>query len=470
KSWVDYGVPMSTTNDQAAKMYDGLLTQYVGWYDEDSLGGMEGTINTMIGADPNFVMGHVLKNGLEILGTGRTVRLDNELKKDVEQMVQLGTSQSTTDRERKHVNAVKLWADGEMTEACKVWEDILVDHPLDMLALKFAHDSYFYLGHHPQMRDSIARVMPHWKPDMPLQSYLYGMHAFGLEECNQYALAEELARKGLELNKHDAWSTHSMAHVLEMGGRAPEGIKFMSSTENDWNICEMIACHNYWHYGVYNIEMGKHDEALGLFDREVGRRAAQSGALLDLVDACSLLYRLKLEGIPVKERWEDTLEVCKPHVDDHVLTFNDAHILMVALGQGDKDTTDKLIKSLKDFAENGTGDNQKIAKEVGVPLCEAIVAFEEGDYARAVNLVSPIRYRIITIGGSHAQRDVFNLFLIHAAIRSDDKAHHRLARQLLIERKTLKPYAPMTDRLSDRLKEKAMLTHNDQLLFGQVTA
>ena len=54
-----------------------------------------------------------------------------------------------------------------MDAACLIWEDILVDHPLDMLALKFAHDSYFYLGFQPQMRDSIARVMPHWTTDMP---------------------------------------------------------------------------------------------------------------------------------------------------------------------------------------------------------------------------------------------------------------------------------------------------------------
>ena len=56
----------------------------------------------------------------------------------------------------------------EMTQACQIWESILVDNPLDMLALKFAHDSYFYQGHSPQMRDSIAAVFPHWKSSMPL--------------------------------------------------------------------------------------------------------------------------------------------------------------------------------------------------------------------------------------------------------------------------------------------------------------
>ena len=42
--------------------------------------------------------------------------------------------------------------------------------------------------------------------------------------------------QGLEINPVDAWSTHSMAHVLEMMGRQDEGIKFMSGTENDWAV------------------------------------------------------------------------------------------------------------------------------------------------------------------------------------------------------------------------------------------
>ena len=55
-----------------------------------------------------------------------------------------------------------------MFGAVNVWEEILLDHPTDMLALKFAHDSYFYLGQQRQMRDSIERVFPHWNASMPL--------------------------------------------------------------------------------------------------------------------------------------------------------------------------------------------------------------------------------------------------------------------------------------------------------------
>ena len=49
------------------------------------------------------------------------------------------------------------------------------------------------------------------------------------------------------------------------------------------------------------------------------------------------------------------------------------------------------------------GGNRDITKEVGLPICEAFVAYNDGDYARAVDIMCPVRYKIIKIGGSHAQ-------------------------------------------------------------------
>ena len=48
-----------------------------------------------------------------------------------------------------------------------MWENILVKYPRDMVAIKFANLAYIYLGAATQMKDSIARVLPHWTPEMP---------------------------------------------------------------------------------------------------------------------------------------------------------------------------------------------------------------------------------------------------------------------------------------------------------------
>ena len=55
------------------------------------------------------------------------------------------------------------------------------------------------------------------------------------------------------------------------------------------------------------------------------------------------------------------------------------------------------------FYRNGKGYNCDVTTEVGLALCESLVAYDNGDYAKAVDLVSPVRYQVIKIGGSHAQ-------------------------------------------------------------------
>ncbi len=82
-----------------------------------------------------------------------------------------------------------------MVAACTLWEEVLRDHPTDLLALKFAHDAYFYLGDQHGKRDSVARVLPKWSARIPCYSYLKGMHAFGLEECGDYEKSEQEARE-----------------------------------------------------------------------------------------------------------------------------------------------------------------------------------------------------------------------------------------------------------------------------------
>lgn len=70
------------------------------------------------------------------------------------------------------------------SKACDVWEDILVDHPTDMLALKFSHDGYFYTGAKAQLRDSVARVLPYWKPHMPFFRCKHRKHYIHAECMN----------------------------------------------------------------------------------------------------------------------------------------------------------------------------------------------------------------------------------------------------------------------------------------------
>ncbi|XP_060779679.1 tetratricopeptide repeat protein 38 isoform X2 [Neoarius graeffei] len=424
---------------------------YVTWRNDETLGGIEGCMAAVQAADPDFVMGHVISTGLQLVGTGSSVLRDQRLADAVRKTVDLARSQELTAREKQHVKAMELFSKGALKKACDVWEDILVEHPTDMLALKFSHDGFFYLGEQTQMRDSVAQVLPHWKPHMPLYSYLKGLYSFGLLETRFYDQAEKVAKEGLALTREDGWCVHSVAHVYEMKAEIEKGLKFMASTEKDWMVCDMLACHNYWHWALYHIEKGDYEAALKIFDEQVSRRGVKSGAMLDTVDACSLLYRLEMEGVTVKERYRELLLVTEPHSEDHTLLFNDLHFLMVSLGCKETGITQRLVESLRELAKDPEENYQhQLASTVGLPMCQAMVEYDKGNYSKTVELLKPLRYRFTQIGGSDAQRDVFNQLLIHAAMKSQDKHHQRFARCLLVERDAARLNSPLTDRLIQR--------------------
>ncbi|KAG9335201.1 hypothetical protein JZ751_005553 [Albula glossodonta] len=380
KAWQKEGLPLSTSSNEACKLYDAILTQYVTWRNDETLAGIEGCISAVQAADPNFVMGHVISTGLELIGTGSSVRLNKRLAAAVQRTVELAGAQDLSPRERLHVRAMERFAKGCLPEACDLWDEILLEHPTDMLALKFAHDGYFYLGQQTPMRDSVARVLPHWNPNMPLYSYLKGIYSFGLLETHFYDQAEKIAKEGLALTPDDGWAVHSVAHVHEMRAEVDKGLKFMESTEKDWKVCDMLACHNYWHWALCFIEKGEYEAALSIYDSQVARRCTASGAMLDTVDACSLLYRLEMEGVSVKDRWRELLQVTQPHTEDHVLLFNDLHFLMTSLGAKEEGTTRCLLETLQELAEApGESFQHQLAGAVGLPMCQALLAYDQGE-------------------------------------------------------------------------------------------
>ncbi|AWP08794.1 putative tetratricopeptide repeat protein 38 [Scophthalmus maximus] len=451
EAWRAEGLQLSTTSNEACKLYDAILSQYVKWTNDETVGGFEGCMSALQTADPYFVMGHVIITGLELVGTASSPRLNERLAGAVRRTVELADSQDISPRERLHVKAVELFSHGNFPKACDVWEDILVDHPTDMLALKFAHDGYFYLGAQTRMRDSVARVLPHWKPHIPLYSYLKGLYSFGLLETHFYDQAEKVALEGLSVTPGDAWAVHSVAHVYEMTAELDKGLKFMESREKDWQVSDVLASHNYWHWALYFIEKGQYEAALQIYDSQVFRRCKATESMLDTVDASSMLCRLEMEGVCTKDRWRELLQVTRPHSDDHVTLFNDLHFLMVSLGAKESGTSQRLLEGLRELAkEPGENQQHQLAGTVGVPMCQALTEYDQGNYSGATELLYPLRYRMADIGGSDAQRDIFNQLLIHAAMKSEKKHHQKLGRCLLVERDAARPNSPLTGRLMQR--------------------
>jgi tetratricopeptide (TPR) repeat protein len=415
-----------TGTSASAIAVDRAIADYYAWK-----GDPVGILQAAAAQDEAFSLGHAATASLLLLGGFR-----GDHPAVVSALASArAVTHGTTSREKRHLGAACAWADGAIIRATDIWEDILLDHPTDALALRFAHDTYFYLGHSMSIRDSIARVLPEWEPGRPHYGYILGQYAFGLEEAGELRRAEEVGLQAIAINPEDGWAVHAVAHVLETESRQKEGIDFLRRSQPNWSKAEALSIHNGWHLALYLIEEGQFTSVLADYDKYVAPKL-KLDSLLDLVDAAALLWRLELAGADVGDRWGPVAEQWLTHADDHVLVFNDLHIALAISRAGDPNTIERFLSSMDAYVADGAGDNREFTRDVGRSLIDAVIAFAAGDYRRTIELILPVRHKVFRIGGSHAQRDLVTQTLIAAAERAGD---WQLAQALLGERVAVRP-------------------------------
>lgn len=427
------GLTLSGANTTSLEHY-GLALQQFQCYIEDPVA----TVDRALAESPGFIMAHVLKAYLHLLGTEPNdipvARASHAIA------TQLGGNM----RERGHVEAVGHLVEGSWHQAGRILEDVAIDYPLDILALQAGHLIDFYTGNARMLRDRIARALPFWKKHTPGYHAVLGMYAFGLEETGDYSKAEQQGRMAVELQPRDGWAQHAVAHVMEMQSRQHDGITWMRANPQAWATDSFFQVHNWWHLALYHLELGEIDEVLDLFDGPI--HGGRSTMVLDMIDASAMLWRLHLRGIDVSSRWRTVADGWLPVASTGNYAFNDLHAVMAFVGAERPDAVDSVIEA-QQMAMAGKDDNVDFTRDVGHPLTLAIKAFGEGDYRTTVDIIRQVREIAHRFGGSHAQRDLLNLTLIEAALRSQQRA---LANALCAERLAIRPDSPLTHLFKER--------------------
>ncbi len=398
-------------------------------------------IEEALAVDPDFVMGHVLRAEVLITMWERSV-----VPKVQESLDRLqGLHSHSNDRERAHVQAISRWVAGDWDGMRIAFERLLADHPRDLLALQVSHLADFFHGDRDNLRARPERVLPAWSANDPGYGLLLGMHAFGLEECGQYAQAEEAGRHALDLQPDDCWAHHAVAHVMEMQARQAEGIAFMQSREAHWAQSDNgFSFHNWWHTALFYLDQGRNAEALALFDRCI--RPEPIGVQLMMLDATALLWRMHLNGGDASTRWNELADTYEQSNEAGFYAFNDMHAMAAYTATGRTRAAAELLKAVQSSAA-GQDTNARMTREVGLPIVQAIDAFGKGRFAETVSLLLPVRYKAHAFGGSHAQRDIVHRTLIEAALRGGDQA---MARALTQERTAQKAHCAFSWGLRQR--------------------
>jgi len=357
-------------------------------------------------ADPALIAAHQLEAWL--LLTSRDLRDFQAARRMSDRLA--GTLMSA--REGLHAEALVAAAAGDYAAAARLLDRISAEHPHDLVALMVAHVFDYYLGNAQALLTRSSRVLPHWSASDSAYHAVMSLHAFALEENGDYGAAESTARRALELEPLDVRAHHVVTHVLEMQGRAEEGLRWMGARSALWKDAAAAATHLWWHTALHQLELGRVRLALEVYDRRL-----QGNALSEMIDASALLWRLHLAGHDVGSRFGALAVRWARFAEDAHCAFNDLHAMMAFVGARRWDYAARLLQAQAWRAAAPRGANHQTTRRVGLPASRALLAYGREDYAAAEALLRALPPVAHLIGGSHAQRDVLQLTRAAAALR-----------------------------------------------------
>ena len=319
---------------------------------------------------------------------------------------------AATLREQLNTAVLAAWAADDLPETLRLCERIGEEFPRDLVVVKTHQYFEFNRGNSPQMLRAALRVLPS-NSDV---AYLHGMLAFAYEQCHLLDDAERAARSALNLRRKEPWAQHALAHVMLTRGRIDEGALFLEGMQDTWvGLNSFMITHLWWHLALFYLSQGRNAAVLEAYDRHcwgVAKNYSQ-----DQIGAVSLLARMEVTGIEVGERWQDLGSHLAARARDTVLPFLTMQYIY-GLGRAGRVEAEELLESVRQRAAKAAPFVREVWRDVALPACEGLYAHARGDFDGAWRHLGTAMPRMIEAGGSHAQRDLFELLLLDAAIQS----------------------------------------------------
>jgi tetratricopeptide (TPR) repeat protein len=396
------GLPLTAAGSAAVERFDALIDDLY-YYRL----GVQDRLDALLQEFPEFVLAHVLK--------GYSLMTDGTLDSHPKARAHLLQAEAlpANPRERLHLEALRAWIAQDSLARAAAWEQILVEWPLDLLALRQHTGTLFWTGDKRHQAEVSVGVAGHWSPRTPGYGHFLSAHAFAMEEVGHYEVAERCAREALALQPQDLWALHGLTHVLEMQGRVQEGIELLADAARFLNDYNLFRGHLWWHLSLFKFTQARFDEVLDLFDREVYPRS--SAFYLDVQNGASLLARLEFQGVEVgPARWERLAQASLLNATQSTIWFTSLHHVMALTRSGRVSAVRSTLDYLSSVGANST--QAALAHD----LAQAGAAFYQDKPREALERMLAVRQRHGELGASHAQQDLYDQIMVMAALRLGD--------------------------------------------------
>lgn len=387
--------------------------------------GAEALLDRALATDPEFALAHIARARLLQVQTR-----GGEARAAAAQARAL--ADRLTPRERGHIETIALAVDGDAPAAMRRLEVHLEDHPRDALPLSLALGVFGLLGfsgridHHEAQLDLLIRLAPHWDQDWWFLTYL----GWARIELGDLATGVDEVDRALAGNPRNAYAAHARAHGYFEAGDAEQGAEFIASWLPQYDRAGQLHCHLTWHCALFELARGRPQAARAMYDDAIRPGASQAPPFFTLFDAASFLWRWQIygESPPIAGDWAELHEFGERHFPHAALHFADLHAALAAAASGAHDAAERRVAEARARDAAGKLPQGPVVAE----LCAGTAAFARGDYGAAADRIGAALTELPRVGGSHAQRELFEDTYILACLKSGqyDRAGARLRRRL----------------------------------------
>lgn len=421
------GLPLSTSSDAAAALYrEGVDLGLSGWP------GAAAAFDQALALDPDFA--------LALAARARThlIAADYAKARAMIGEAERAVAANGTERERSHVEALARSVRGNSAGAL---EQVLAHVDLwprdaSILALPlgaFGLFAFSGMTGHPQAGvDLCERMAPHYGDDWWFLTYLGWAHTENLNLAHGRAVTE----RGFELRPSSAHGLHALAHALFEDGSVGEADDLITGWLPDYDRAGILHGHISWHLALTALDAGDTDRALKVFLDGVRPSVSQALPINTVTDGAALLWRLKAYGQPAPDHlWDELAQFGTSTFPNPGLAFVEAHMALIAAATGDEDMTEARLAALSARMADGAYP----AGPALQAIWQGVSAFAQGDYELCATTLGPMAAEVDRIGGSHAQRSVFEDTLLLAQLKAGElKAAHSLLDERLSRRPSVR--------------------------------
>jgi hypothetical protein len=421
-----YGLPLATS-PEAAAVYGDAVDRLLAARE----GALEG-FDRALAADPGFALGHIGRSrSLLVAGRGPEGRAATSAA--------LALAEGLGRRERQHVRALAAAASEPGDRALALVREHLGEFPRDVVALAAANGIYGLIGFsgRQERNEEMLALLDGLAPAYEEDWWFLGAHGFARTEALGEKAGAPLIERALELERRNAHAAHAWAHVLYERGDDDGRADFVERWMPDYPPEGSLHCHLSWHRALFELGRGRPAAALAIYESSIAPGRSLGSSFSTVVDSAALLWRRELAGAPpLPEAWRVVADHAGAAFPSPGIAFLDVHCAVALAAAGDGAGLERWIARLREADAQGTAP----AGPVTLTVAAAMGAFAGGRYEETIAALAPVLDQLVRVGGSRAQRDLFEHTLLAAYVRAGRPGE---ARALLARRADRRPSVPV---------------------------